>query len=152
MAGEQHIQQHSAHQVSAADRKFRAAFESGDWPTDAFDHAAHIRLAYIYLCEQPVNSAQERIVQAIRGYLAHHGLPADKFHVTLTRAWMLAVHHFMAQSPPSRSAAAFLAANPRLRDSRIMLTHYSEARLFSPDARSRLLAPDRQLIPTSEMC
>jgi len=135
------------HQISDADRAFRAAFESGEWPTNAFDHGAHVRLAYVYLCELPADAACDAITTAIRHYLAHHGLPADKFHVTLTRAWTLAVKHFMEQSPASRSADAFLAAHPRLRDSRIMLTHYSESRLFSAAARTAFVPPDIEPIP-----
>ena len=63
-------------------------------------------------------------------------MDVGKYHETITRAWIMAVHHFMTLSPSHESAASFMAANPELLDSRIMLTHYSAAVLFSPEARA----------------
>ena len=68
---------------------------------------------------------------------SHHNIPASKYHETLTRAWILAVHHFMHRSPDAASADDFIERNPLLLDSKIMLTHYSAGLLFSePRARS----------------
>ena len=47
-------------------------------------------------------------------------------------------------------AAAFMAANPRLLDSKIMLSHYSAEVLFSPGARQAFVQPDIQSIPEHE--
>ena len=65
----------------------------------------------------------------------------------MTRAWILAVAHFKAESTPCTSAAAFMEANPRLLDTKIMLTHYSAEVLFSPAARQSFVQPDIQSIP-----
>jgi hypothetical protein len=53
----------------------------------------------------------------------------------------------MAISPAADSAASFIASNPSLLDSRIMLTHYSTEVLFSPEARARFVEPNLELIP-----
>ena len=58
-------------------------------------------------------------------FLSHHDIPASKYHETLTRAWVLAVDHFMHRSPSRQSADDFIDRNPMLLDSKIMLTHYS---------------------------
>jgi hypothetical protein len=138
----------SDHGLSAADRAFRAAFEDCTFPPAAFDHRAHVLLAYTYLADHDVETAVERMRATLVRFLAHHGIPAEKYHETLTRAWILAVRHFMNKGP-SRSGGEFIEANPALLDSRIMLTHYSAQLLFSPEARAAFVQPDLDPIPRS---
>ena len=83
---------------------------------------------------------------ALLSFLEHNGIPRSKLHETITRAWVLAVRHFMSRSP-SASSADFIARNQELLDSKIMLTHYSASVLFSPDARASFVEPDLDPIP-----
>lgn len=68
-------------------------------------------------------------------------------HVTITRAWVMAVDHFMKRSDPCTSCAELVRRNPQLLDRTIMLTHYSAELLFSSSARHAFVAPDIQSIP-----
>ncbi len=43
---------------------------------------------------------------------------------------------------------AHLRSNPRMLDSKIMMTHYSEDILFSDKARNEFVAPNLEPIPT----
>ena len=135
------------HELSSNDREFRAAFEAGDFAPADFSHRAHVRLAYVYLADSDVDLALERMRAALVGFLSHHGIPATKYHETLTRAWVLAVHHFMHRSPEAASADDFIERNPQLLDSKIMLTHYSAGLLFSDPARAAFVEPDLDPIP-----
>lgn len=135
------------HTVSAADRAFRAAFESCTYPPAEFNHRAHVRLAYVYLAEHTVDQALERMRTVILGFIAHHGADPIKYHETLTRAWILAVRHFMERSGDTAGGDDFIDRNPPLLDSRIMLTHYSKDLLFSTDARGAFVEPDLDPIP-----
>ena len=135
------------HDLSSADREFRAAFEAGAFAPADFSHRAHVRLAYVYLAESDVSMALERMRAALLTFLCHHDIPASKYHATLTRAWILAVDHFMHRSPLASSADDFIDRNPPLLDSKIMLTHYSAEVLFSPEARARFVEPDLERIP-----
>ena len=135
------------HDLSQSDREFRAAFEAGAYAPADFSHRAHVRLAYVYLAESDVEQALERYRAALIGFLSHHGIPATKYHETLTRAWLLGVHHFMHRSPEASSADDFIARNPLLLDSKIMLTHYSADLLFSPQARADFVEPNLDPIP-----
>jgi hypothetical protein len=135
------------HRASPDDLEFRRAFEACEIAPEAFGHAAHVRLAYIYLCERPVEDAAQRMKESLLAFLAHLGVDAGKYHETITRAWIMAVRYFMTKSPPCASAEAFVEANPMLLDSRIMLTHYSAEVLFSPAARQTFVRPDLQTIP-----
>ena len=138
----------STHQASAEDREFRRAFEALEVTPAAFDHAAHVRLAYAYLCEGTVDEATQRMKAALLAFLAHLGIGEAKYHETMTRAWVMAVDHFMTRAGVTYgSAATFIASNPELLDSRIMLTHYSAEVLFSAEARRKFVQPDLQSIP-----
>jgi hypothetical protein len=136
-----------SHLLSADDRQFCADFSACRVHPDDFDHRAHIRLAYTYLAEHDPETALGLMRRALLAFIQHNKIPVAKYHETLTRAWILAVRHFMAISPAADSAASFIASNPKLLDSRIMLTHYSTEVLFSPEARARFVEPNLELIP-----
>jgi hypothetical protein len=133
--------------LSADDRRFRGDFEAGTIPAAQFDHRSHVRLAYTYLAEHDVETATTQMRTALLGFLKHHGINPSKYHETMTRAWILAVRHFMETAHPSTSADIFIDANPRLLDAKIMMTHYSAGLLFSPQARSEFVEPDLGPIP-----
>jgi hypothetical protein len=136
------------HHLSADDREFSRALEAGEIAPGDFNHAAHVRLAYVYLVEGSVEEAAARLKDSLLALLQRNGIDAAKYHATLTRAWIMAVDHFMRQSDRDyASAGDFMRANPQLLDSRIMLTHYSAEVLFSPDARQDFVQPDLQAIP-----
>ena len=135
------------HTASTDDLRFRRAFEEGGVTPAQFDHRSHVRLAYVYLTEGGVEPAAAAIRRALLAFLDRHGIDAAKYHETLTRSWILAVRHFMERTAPVPSADAFIAANPELLDSKIMLSHYSAALLFSPEARAQFVEPDLQSIP-----
>jgi hypothetical protein len=136
------------HELSREDRDFRSAFEACTVAPSEFTHEAHVRLAYVYLVESDVESAVRRMREALLNFIERNGIPRSKFHETITRAWVLAVRHFMSKAG-STSFADFIARNPELLDSKIMLTHYSASVLFSPDARASFVEPDLDPIPPS---
>ena len=135
------------HQLSNDDRRFRADLEACRFPPGMFDHRGHLRLAYVYLTESDTETAVASMRAALLDFLRHHGVDVSKYHETITRAWVLAVRHFMEISPSASSADAFIDANPILLDSKIMLTHYSAELLFSEEARARFVEPDLDRIP-----
>ena len=135
------------YRLSVDDRSFREEFEAGRVPPEAFDHRAHVRLAYIYLAEHTVDTALPLMRNALRAFIAFNGIPASKYHETLTRAWILAVHHFMSAAAGAASADAFIETHPRLLNPEIMLSHYSGESLFSPEARAHFVEPNLDPIP-----
>jgi len=140
------------HSPSPDDRAFAAAFEACAVPPSSFDHRQHVRLAYVALCEGTADETHARIRTALKAFIAHNGVDPAKYHETITRAWVLAVQHFMTRSDatPASSFDAFIEANPKLLDASIMLTHYSRERLFSDDARRSFIEADVEPIPDSE--
>ena len=116
-----------------------------------FDHKAHVRLAYIYPCENETDTAYLKVRNSVQVFLVHNVVDADKYHETLTHAWILAVKHLMTSTRPTPSAADFISSSPSLLDTKIMLTHYSAATLFSEEARRVFIKPDLYAIPSLGM-
>jgi len=136
------------HQVTANDKDFTNQVESCGFPVAEFSHRAHLRLAYVYLVENDIETSVELIRNALTRLLIHAGIePSAKYHQTLTEAWVLAVHHFMNHTDRSTSADDFIDQHPEMLDSKIMMTHYSEEVLFSDEARQKFVQPDRDPIP-----
>ncbi len=135
------------HRSSPSDLDFRDRFEACDVPAADFDHRAHLRLAYVYLSEHDVDTAHQAMRAALYAFLDCNGVERTKYHETITRAWIMAVRHFMERTPDTDSADAFIDRNPIMLDSKIMLTHYSAELLFSDEARARFQEPDKDPIP-----
>jgi hypothetical protein len=110
-------------------------------------HREHLRIAYVYLADHCLSQAIERVRSSIHNFLRYRAVDPGKYHETISQAWMMAVRHFMEGSPTASSSDAFLDQNPRLLDTRIMLTHYSSELLFSDNARAVFVEPDLDPIP-----
>lgn len=136
------------HLISTEDQEFKIQVESCEFPVPEFDHRAHLRLAYIYLVENDTGTAVQLMRDTLTGLLKHSGIdPSQKYHETLTEAWILAVHHFMNNTGTSESADDFIEKNTVMLDSKIMMTHYSAEVLFSEQARLSFVEPDLDPIP-----
>ncbi len=85
--------------------------------------------------------------EALLAFLEHNGVDPSKYHDTMTRAWTLAVRHFMEATSSQDSADWFIEHNPKMLDSKIMMTHYSAQVLFSDEARAGFVEPDLDPIP-----
>jgi hypothetical protein len=138
--------------VADSDLAFRRDFEEGRVTPAEFNHRAHVRLAYAYLADSAaegadMESAITRVREGILAFLARHQIDPSKYHETMTRAWVMAVRHFMERTAEAESADAFIELNPELLDSGIMMTHYSAGLLFSDEARARWVEPDLDRIP-----
>ncbi|HEY1147178.1 MAG TPA: hypothetical protein VGF27_01315 [Pseudoduganella sp.] len=115
------------------DQDFLSSFERCTLPKEHFNHAGHVRLAWLYLERHPFDEAVTRTCDGIRAYAAHLGA-ADKFHRTITEALM---HLLRAHG---RDAV--------LADARGMLAlHYSPSLLAEAHARERFVPPDREPLP-----
>jgi hypothetical protein len=133
--------------LAASDARFLEAFETCALTPAEMRHRAHLRLAYIYLRLYPFEVALETLRTRLQQFLAHHGAPASAYHETITRAWLLAVQHFMQSAPALSDSEEFVTANPRLLDKEIMESHYTRVLLTSEEARVRFIEPDRAPIP-----
>jgi hypothetical protein len=128
------------------DSEFVRMFETCELPNECFHHRDHIRLAWIYLQRYGELEAGRQMGQAIRNFAAHHG-KSDKYHETLTVAWLRLVQSAIARTPQAAKIEDLSIAAPELLDKRTIEKFYSPAALASDKARTSWVEPDRQALP-----
>lgn len=136
--------------ISKADAEFKHQFEACEIAAGGFNHEAHIRLAYIYLAENDTESSITLMRASLKRFLQHNNVDPMKYHETLTRAWILAVHHFMNKTGHCSSTGEFIARHPEMLDTNIMMSHYSADVLFTDAAREAFVEPNLDPIPEYE--
>jgi hypothetical protein len=110
-----------------------------------FGHREHVELAWSYLRLYPIEEAEGAMRAAIRHVARRHG-DEDKYHETMTRAWL----HFVAvhtQRWPAESFAAFLERNPALLDRKLIEHFYSRQLILGASARVAWVDPDLHRLP-----
>ena len=127
------------------DAEFLALLEQCELPPDQFNHAAHIRAAYLYLRAGGFAAALERIGTAIRRYAAHLG-NADKYHETVTVAYLALVQQHISERGDPGSWVAFAQQNQELFSKDLLLSYYERAQLDSALARRIFVLPRRSPI------
>lgn len=110
-----------------------------------FGHREHVELAWSYLDRYPLAAAKHAMASAIRHVAAEHGA-ADKYHETLTLAWihLVAVHR---ERWPASTFEEFMLRNRQLLDSHLLDEHYSPQVLGSASARAAWTEPDLRALP-----
>ena len=131
---------------SMTDEEFLAAFEQAGFTAVEFPHRAHLRTAHLYLRQLGPAGAADRMAAGIRHLATSHG-HADRYHETLTRAWVDVVALAMARTR-AETFDELLTRHPSLLDKHLLLAHYSRTVLFGPQARAEWVAPDLAPIPT----
>jgi hypothetical protein len=121
------------------------ALERGQLPADGFPHAAHLRVAWVYLNESPsLDQAVERMAATLRRFAASVG-KAEKFSRPATVFWMLQVASARAMMPDTELDAV-LRAYPRLLDKNLIRADDSSHVIASGSTHSPCDTPDR-LVP-----
>ena len=115
-------------------------FEAAALP--AFSHADHVRLTIVYLTRHGRDETEQKLFEGLRRFAAAKGVP-QKFHVTMTLAWIELVEDARRKHPEARDPAALVAVCPELLDRDALLRFYTPERLTSDDARERWMPPDR---------
>jgi hypothetical protein len=125
------------------DDEFIARFEACTLPTDLFPHREHIRLAWLYLRRDSLPDALARVTGGIRRFAAAKGAP-DRYHETITVAFVLLIADRVAKAAPDQTWDEFAAANPDLFDwkSGSIRPYYKPETLASDLARRHFLFPD----------
>jgi hypothetical protein len=129
-----------------SDEDFLRSFEDLSLPAELFHHREHIRVAWLYLKSSDATRAGERMSKAIRKFANHHGA-TQKYHHTLTLAWMRLVAAALVVAPEGYSFERFLAAHPELTDKNILGKFYSAELLQTAAAREGWVEPDLQPLP-----
>ena len=130
---------------------FLDAFERGTLPKSEWTHAAHLKMACLYLAQLPADQARDRIRHGIRHYNECQGVANSTtggYHETLTVFWCRMVGRFLETTPPGEALHVTI--------SRLLETFagnqgmYKEYWTFdvvkSSEARAVWMEPDRKPI------
>lgn len=125
------------------DDQLIADLEAGTLSPDQFHHADHVHAAWIYLSRYPALEAIDRFCNSLRNFAAGLGKP-DRYHETITWAYLLLVNERRQCQGCGESWDAFAAANPDLLDwqNPILHRYYRKETLDSALARRVFLMPD----------
>ena len=132
-----------------SDDEFLEAFEACTLPRELWTHEAHVRMAWLYLTQQPFEEATAKVCDGIRRYNASLGNHSG-YHETVTRGYVsLISHRIRSGSPRAESFEVFRSENADLLDRKNppLLRHYRSETLESPTARATFVAPDREPFP-----
>jgi hypothetical protein len=123
-----------------SDDEFLAALEGRRLPAAEFDHAAHLRLGYLYLRRASFADAAARACRTIRLYAASLGSPG-RYHETLTIGFMALIAERLRRGGDGGGWAGFMACNPGLLSKNALLAYYPRAVLESAEARAAFVLP-----------
>src|SRR4051812_50192003 len=96
-----------------SDDELVAGFEAGRLAE--FHHADHVRLTIVYLARHGREATRNRLADGLLRFATLKGHP-EKFHVTMTRAWVDLIDAARTARPDARDAAALVSACPLLLD------------------------------------
>ena len=126
-------------------------------PAGQFRHRQHVNLAFAAVRRYGMPAATGKICTWIRHLAAYERAP-QKYHHTVSRAWVEIVAHHVGTDPdypdyPDYPDCAdfdlFAGRNPALLDKRLLSRHYRSATLASGPARHGWVEPDLLPFPWS---
>ena len=112
-----------------------------------FGHREHIHLTWLAVRQAGVPAAIGLVSDGIRRTTRYAGAP-QKYHATVSRAWVELVGHHAAESG-ARDFTSFAQQNGALLDKRLLTRFYRPATLAAPEARSGWVEPDLLPFPWS---
>jgi len=128
------------------DDEFLRDFDSCALPSSSFHHADHLRLTWLCVRRFGEAAAGESVAQGIIRFATHHGGP-QKYHHTMTLAWVRLVAAAVRATPSATRFEDFAALHPELLNRAALSDFYSASCLDSAAARSAWVEPDLRPLP-----
>jgi hypothetical protein len=119
-------------------------FESSSTAPASFHHVDHVRLAFEYLCRYQALEAIEKFANALKRFAAAQG-KAQRYHETITWAYVLLIRERMARAGRIESWEEFAARNGDLLvwNGGVLDRLYRKETLDSDFARTTFVLPDQ---------
>jgi hypothetical protein len=130
---------HGAH--GARDPELAEILPGITGPGGQFRHRQHINLAFYAVRRYGMPDAVSAICGWIRQIAAYERAP-QKYHHTVSRAWVELVAHHVAADPDCAEFDVFADRNPALLDKRLLARHYRSSTLAAGPARRGWVEPD----------
>lgn len=128
------------------DQELISQFESCTLAEKDFSHANHVRVAFLYLQQLPLPDAIAKFSGRIRALAARYG-KADRYHETITQAYIFIIHERMTQRSVSNWQDFAALNKDLLHNGKIVLERYYRPETIASDsARTSFVAPDRAML------
>ncbi len=124
------------------DDDFLAALEDTSLPDEAFRHRDHLRADYLYLRRDGFAGAVGSMSAALRRFAASRG-KAERYHETVTIAFLALINERLAASGEPGSFEAFLARHPEIAERGLLTRYYRPETLGSETARRSFVLEPR---------
>jgi hypothetical protein len=131
-----------------ADAELAAILPEITGPSGQFRHRQHIHLAFLAVRRFGMPEAIIRICDWIQRIAAYERAP-QKYHHTVSRAWVEIVAHHVDADPDCGDFGTFAARHPALLDKRLLTRHYRSSTLAAAPARRDWVEPDLLPFPWS---
>jgi hypothetical protein len=130
------------------DAEFLAAFEGCTLTRQQWTHAAHVRMAWLYLqsgqsFEAVFSKTRQNIQRFNRAVL---GKP-EGYHETITYAFLRLIRSRLQSDSPDSAFASFRLRHPDLLSSGVLARYFSKELLDSSQARQEVVTPDLAPLP-----
>lgn len=132
------------------DKEFLAAFEACEIPHEAWNHRAHIRMAYLVLLRDGPDGAIAAVREGIQKLNASQNTPEaiDRgYHETVTRAWLRLVDSAIRHYGPGEDFEAFAGQHPHLLCRTQLRVFYTRERIMTWEAKRGFVEPDLAALP-----
>jgi hypothetical protein len=124
------------------DATFLAALEDTSLPDHAFHHRDHLRAAYLYLRRDGFAGAVLAMSAALRRFAASRG-KAERYHETITIAFLALVNERLQAAGDPGSFEAFLDRHPEIAERDLLQRYYRPETLASEHARRAFVLEPR---------
>jgi hypothetical protein len=112
---------------------------------ERFGHREHVYLTWLAVRRCGVPAAVGLVSSGIQRTARYAGAP-QKYHATVSRAWVQLVGHYAAEHG-ERDFAAFAEHHPAVLDKRLLTRFYHPATLAGSQARTGWVEPDLAPFP-----
>ena len=112
-----------------------------------FGHRQHVQLTWLAVRRYGTAIAITLVSDGIQRTARYAGAP-QKYHATVSRAWVeLVGHHATEEEPGPDDFDGFLGQNPALLDKRLLTRFYRSSTLAGEQARTGWVEPDLAPFP-----
>ena len=136
----------SGYARGVADPELATMLEDIVGPDGAFRHRQHVNLTFQAVRRHGMPMAVDKVSGWIRQIATYEQHP-QKYHHTVSRAWVELIAHHIEADPASAEFDRFAQRHPALLDKRLLTLHYRSTTLASPEARHGWVEPDLAPFP-----
>jgi hypothetical protein len=134
--------------LGVTDPELTAILEAIVGPDGAFRHRQHVNLTFLAVRRHGMPTAVDKVCEWIQQIAAYERHP-QKYHHTVSRAWVELIAHHVDADPDCAAFDRFAERHPALLDKRLLSRHYRSATLAGPRARRGWVEPDVLPFPWS---